>query len=167
MSSNDPGSLPPEPPQGAAGQPDYGQQSGYVQPPGYGQQIPAAGPYPGMVPVAVCQNCGTALVPNATACVSCQAPVMIVKPAKDKLVAGLLAIFVGGLGIHKFYLGYNTAGGIMLGLTLSGICFSFIIIGILWAWIPGAIALIEGIIYLTKSDADFQNTYVLHKKEWF
>lgn len=92
---------------------------------------------------------------------------MVMAPTKDKLVAGLLAIFIGGLGIHKFYLGYNTAGGIMLGLTLSGVCLSVIFIGMLWVWIPGVIALVEGIIYLTKSDYAFQQTYVLNKREWF
>jgi TM2 domain-containing membrane protein YozV len=79
--------------------------------------------------------------------------------AEKKVVAGVLAILLGQLGIHKFYLGYNTAGIIMLLVTLLTCGFAGVII-----WI---IALIEGITYLTKSDADFVATYVTGRKEWF
>ena len=81
---------------------------------------------------------------------------------KSKIVAALLAFFLGGLGIHKFYLGCNTAGIIMLVLFLGG----FILVGIPTI-IIGIIAFIEFIIYLIKSDADFQTTYVDNKKCWF
>ena len=40
-------------------------------------------------------------------------------------------------------------------------------IGLFFVWIPGTIALIEGIIYLTKSDTEFHDTYVANKREWF
>jgi TM2 domain-containing membrane protein YozV len=81
---------------------------------------------------------------------------------KSKIVAFLLAIFCGSLGIHKFYLGYNKAGLIMLFATLFG----FVMFGIPSAivWI---IALIEAIIYISKSDEDFYETYVANQKEWF
>lgn len=83
--------------------------------------------------------------------------------AEKKLVAGLLGILLGGLGIHKFYLGYNKEGIIMLVGTL--------VIGIITcgigAWAVGVVGLIEGIIYLTKSDEDFVNTYITGKKPWF
>ena len=72
----------------------------------------------------------------------------------SKLVVGLLAIFLGGFGIHKFMLGYTKAGVIQLVLSLC-------------TGIGGIIGLIEGIIYLTKSDEDFQRIYVEGKKEWF
>lgn len=81
---------------------------------------------------------------------------------KSKLVAGLLALFLGTFGIHKFYLGYRNEGFIMLGGTLVG--------GIISGLIPSAIALIalaEGIIYLCKSNEDFDRIYVQNKKEWF
>ncbi|GBQ27319.1 hypothetical protein AA12717_2643 [Gluconacetobacter sacchari DSM 12717] len=81
---------------------------------------------------------------------------------KSKVVACLLAIFLGGFGIHKFYLGYNKAGIIMLLCTLFG----FILLGIPSA-IVYIIAFIEAIIYISKSDAEFAETYVVHQKEWF
>lgn len=84
-----------------------------------------------------------------------------------KILAGILGILFGGLGIHKFILGYNKEGGILLGATLVGILLSCVGIGVLFVWIPGFIGFIEGIIYLTKSDADFYNTYQAGKKPWF
>jgi TM2 domain-containing membrane protein YozV len=71
-----------------------------------------------------------------------------------KVVAGILAILLGGLGVHKFFLGYTTAGIIQLVL---GLCF----------WIGGIIGIVEGIIYLTKSDEDFVQTYQVGQKQWF
>jgi TM2 domain-containing membrane protein YozV/cold shock CspA family protein len=80
---------------------------------------------------------------------------------KSKFAAGLLAIFLGHLGIHKFYLGKTTAGIIQLLLGIFG-----------WLlFLPGVanliIAFIEGIIYLTKSDEDFHQQYVVGDKSWF
>ena len=72
-----------------------------------------------------------------------------------KLVAGLLGILLGGFGVHKFYLGMTTAGIIQL------------VIGVFTCGIGGIIGLIEGIIYLTKSDQDFYQQYVVEKKQWF
>jgi len=79
--------------------------------------------------------------------------------AEKKLVAGLLGIFLGSLGIHKFFLGYNTAGIIMILVTVLTCGFGGAVMGV--------IGLIEGIIYLTKTDAEFVATYVNGKKEWF
>lgn len=76
---------------------------------------------------------------------------------QKKILAGLLAIFVGNLGIHKFILGYNNAGIIMIVLNLT--CIGLPVIRV--------ISLIEGIIYLTKTDEEFYNTYIANKKEWF
>jgi len=72
-----------------------------------------------------------------------------------KLTSGLLGIFLGGLGIHKFILGYTNAGIIQIVATIFTCGFASII------------GLIEGIMYLTKSDAEFYWTYVAGKKEWF
>ena len=76
---------------------------------------------------------------------------------KNKTTAGLLGILLGGLGIHKFYLGYTTPGIIMLLVSITGI----------GAPVMGIIGLIEGITYLTKTDEDFVATYVNQEKNWF
>jgi TM2 domain-containing membrane protein YozV len=75
--------------------------------------------------------------------------------SSKKLTAGLLGILLGGFGVHKFYLGMTTPGIITLVLT------------IVTCGIGGIIGLIEGIIYLTKSDADFYQQYIVEKKQWF
>jgi TM2 domain-containing membrane protein YozV len=80
---------------------------------------------------------------------------------KNKVVAGILAILLGALGIHKFYLGLTQSGIIMLLVTLIGsIAFG------LGPMAMGILGLIEGIIYLTKTDAAFQQEYVVGKKAW-
>ena len=86
--------------------------------------------------------------------------------SKDKTTAGLLAIFLGGLGMHKFYLGYTGPGLVFLLTNTIGFAISWIL---LWTphFILYLIAIIEGIIYLTKSDEEFQQTYVIQKKKWF
>jgi len=73
--------------------------------------------------------------------------------AEKKIVAGILGILLGGLGIHKFYLGYTKEG--IIQLILGFFC------------VGGLIGLIEGIIYLTKSDEEFVATYITGKKGWF
>ena len=72
-----------------------------------------------------------------------------------KLISGLLGILLGGLGVHKFYLGYTKEGIIQ------------IVITILTCGIGSVLGLIEGILYLTKSDAEFVSTYVVGRKGWF
>lgn len=69
-----------------------------------------------------------------------------VKPRKDKTTAGLLAILLGGIGAHKFYLGKPGQGILYLIFC--------------WTYIPGILGLIEGIKYLTKNERDFhENCY--------
>lgn len=63
-------------------------------------------------------------------------------PIKSKVAAGLLGIFLGGLGIHKFYL-----GKVGLGIVYLCLC---------WTGIPAIIGFIEGIIYLCSNDENFQ-----------
>lgn len=83
--------------------------------------------------------------------------------ASNKIAAGVCGILLGGLGVHKFILGYNGAGIIMLLVTLLG---GFVTCGIS-SGVMHVIGLIEGIIYLCKSDDDFVRTYVDGKKPWF
>ena len=81
--------------------------------------------------------------------------------AEKKIVAGILGILLGALGIHKFVLGYTKEGVIMLLVTILG---SIIVIG---PMIMGIIGLIEGIMYLIKPDEEFVATYINAKKGWF
>ena len=81
---------------------------------------------------------------------------------KSRMVAGLLALFFGGVGAHKFYLGNNRAGLIMLAVTLLGWMLFFIPSGVVWV-----IALVEGVIYLTRSDEQFHEIYELGERDWF
>ncbi len=82
---------------------------------------------------------------------------------KSKIAAGLFALFFGSLGVHKFYLGYTRDGVITLLVTIIG---GILTVGIA-SFVMGMIGLIEGILYLTKSDEDFKNTYVINKRPWF
>jgi TM2 domain-containing membrane protein YozV len=77
----------------------------------------------------------------------------------QKIAAGICAILLGSLGIHKFILGYTTEGVIMLLLTILTCGIAGIVMSV--------IGLAEGIIYLTKTDEEFMNTYVINKKGWF
>lgn len=71
-----------------------------------------------------------------------------------KVVAGILAILLGTFGVHKFYLGYQKEGIIQL------------VVGLVTCGFAGIFALVEGIIYLTKSDEEFMETYQNNKKPW-
>ena len=79
--------------------------------------------------------------------------------ASNRIPAGICGILLGGLGVHKFILGYTGTGLIMLLVTV-------LTCGIGW-WIMHVIGLIEGIIYLCKSDEEFVRVYVDGRKEWF
>lgn len=89
------------------------------------------------------------------------------KKENKKIIAGILGILFGGLGIHKFILGYNKEGIILLSIFLISFPLMCIIIGAFTIYIPIFIGFIEGIIYLTKSDEDFYNTYQVGKRPWF
>lgn len=72
-----------------------------------------------------------------------------------KVLAGILGIVLGGLGIHKFVLGYTKEGIIQAAFS------------ILSCGMGSIVGLVEGIIYLTKSDEEFYQTYQVGKKGWF
>ena len=65
--------------------------------------------------------------------------------SKNKVVAALLAFFLGGIGVHKFYLGQIGWG---IGYLL--LC---------WTGIPALVGLVEGVLYLVKSDEEFAALY--------
>ena len=128
-------------------QPQYAQPAQYAQPQQYGQpygQYPA-GQYPGYPQTGYPQPYQPGGVPPGA--------------ANSKVAAGLCGILIGSLGIHKFVLGMNGAGVIMLLVTVLTCGWGGLIMG--------TIGLIEGIIYLTKSDEEFYQTYVVQKKQWF
>ena len=87
------------------------------------------------------------------------APAAAPAAPKTKMVAGLLAIFLGCFGAHKFYLGYKKEGLILLLVTLLTCCTA--------STITSTIGIIEGIIMLMKTEEDFQQTYVANQKPWF
>lgn len=84
-----------------------------------------------------------------------------------KLLAGILAILFGSLGVHKFILGYQKEGIILLVATIIGYATICLLIGTFIIIATGIVGLIEGIIYLTKSDEEFYATYQLGRKPWF
>ena len=122
-----------------------------------------------------CPRCNAQNADTAQVCYACQSPLASaaggyqpvqqaygappatqqIPGAEKKVIAGILGIVAGGFGIHKFILGYTTEGIIQIALT-------FITCGI-----GSIIGLVEGIIYLTKSDEDFVRTYIQNKKGWF
>lgn len=126
-----------------------------------------------------CTKCGAINDDLAQFCTTCQAPLSPVNTGYQpmqavhpgtltdwralggdkKILAGILAIVVGSLGIHKFILGYKTEGLIMLLVTVL----SCGILGVVMT----VIGIVEGIMYLTKSDEEFVRTYIQDKKGWF
>lgn len=84
-----------------------------------------------------------------------------------KILAGVLAIIFGSLGVHKFILGYQKEGIILLVATIIGYATMCFVIGSFVVMATFIVGLIEGIIYLTKSDEEFYNTYQVGKKPWF
>lgn len=75
--------------------------------------------------------------------------------SSKRVVAGILGILLGEFGIHKFILGYTKEGFLQIALS------------ILTCGIGGLIGIIEGIIYLTKTDEEFVYIYQTNKKGWF
>jgi len=86
-------------------------------------------------------------------------PGAVAARASHKIAAGIFGILLGSLGIHKFILGYTGADLIML---LVSVLSCFILSPLMHL-----IGLIEGIIYLCKSDEEFVRIYVDGRKEWF
>lgn len=76
-----------------------------------------------------------------------------------RVIAGIVGILLGSLGVHKFILGYTTEGLILLGITIITCGMGSVLTAL--------IGLIEGIIYLTKSDEEFLYMYQTNKKPWF
>jgi TM2 domain-containing membrane protein YozV len=80
-----------------------------------------------------------------------------------KLAAGLTGVFLGAFGVHKFVLGYTKPAIIMLVVSLAG---GVVTCG-LASFVICVIGLIEGVIYLTKTTAEFEAEYLDAEKDWF
>ena len=76
---------------------------------------------------------------------------------KSKTTAALLAFLLGGFGAHKFYLGYTGTGLIHLCMTLT----------VIGALVNVPVCIIEFLIYLSKSDEECHQTYVVNRKRFF
>lgn len=92
-----------------------------------------------------CSDCGKVISARAEICPSCGVRQRSAQGSKSKIAAGLFALLLGGIGIHKFYLG-RPGQGILYLLFF-------------WTFIPAIIALIEGILYLAMSDEKFAEKY--------
>jgi len=88
-----------------------------------------------------CRGCGKEIHEKAEICPSCGVRQLSSQSDKNKTTAGILALFLGGLGIHKFYMGKS-------GMGILYLLFS-------WTFIPAIIAFVEGIIFLTESEEKF------------
>jgi TM2 domain-containing membrane protein YozV len=117
-----------------------------------------------------CSTCGASIHALAEICPHCgvrQAPPF---PAgapfspvvSNRLAAGICGILVGWLGVHKFILGYTNEGVIMLVASLVGVALCGIP-----TLVMTVIGIVEGVIYLTKTDEDFNRIYQVGRKGWF
>lgn len=88
-----------------------------------------------------CRQCGTGIHADALRCTQCGAVQLNSISGKNKVTAGVLALLLGGFGIHKFYLGAWGWGIVYLLFSMS--------------FLPAFVALIEGIRYLTLTDEVF------------
>lgn len=93
-----------------------------------------------------CRGCGKEIHETAKACPHCgAAQTSVPQGSKNRIAAALLALFLGGFGAHKFYL-----GKVGQGLLYLLFC---------WTFIPAIIAFVEAIIYLCNSDEEFARKY--------
>ena len=137
--TEEPNSSPPDPPVADS----------WTAPP----PVPPAASFPAPgIPTKYCFACGAILDARAEICPICGVrqqppPAQSIDSAlgRSRIVAALLGIFLGGLGVHKFYLGK--------------IAQRIIYLIFFWTLIPALVGFIEGIWYLTMSDGDFQQRY--------
>jgi TM2 domain-containing membrane protein YozV/RNA polymerase subunit RPABC4/transcription elongation factor Spt4 len=94
-----------------------------------------------------CRGCGSALHVDATVCPKCGAPQVKASATapKSRVTAAVLALFLGGLGIHRFYLNQPVWG--------------FVYLIFCWTFIPAGIAFIEALIFLFESDEKFAKAH--------
>jgi len=155
--------APPQPDPYAPGGPQYNPAPGYQPqqaPPQQNQYAPPPPP-PNTIP---CPICGTPNDPRNTQCAQCgnmfaprpqpqpQPQPMYGYEQKSKMAAGLLGIFLGGLGIHNFYLGFTNRGLLQLLVYLGGWLLCWLFIPILAIFAMSIWGLVEGILILTGNE---------------
>lgn len=104
-------------------------------------------------------------------------PPPVINPERDqrirqirqrKTTAGVCGIMLGGLGVHKFVLGFHNAGMLMAAFWMISLCLGFcFVLPLVGAMAMSGIGFVEGVIYLTKPDRDFYQDYMIEKREWF
>ena len=94
-----------------------------------------------------CRDCGAVINSHAEICPKCgvRQKVPALTTSRSRTSAAIFAIFLGGLGAHKFYLGQPG-----LGVLYLLFC---------WTFVPAIVGLIEGIVYLSMSDQSFNARY--------
>lgn len=139
----------------------------------YNNVSPPSKPTPPPDDRKFCVECGTAIRRAAVVCPMCGVPQPTLTPpppppapiqqdrpiSTDRITAGIFALVLGCLGVHKFILGYTKQGIILLLVTV--VSFGFL------SWATFVVGVIEGIIYLTRTDDEFRATYVVGRKPWF
>lgn len=93
------------------------------------------------------------------------------KRTKDRSTATVLAFLLGWCGAHKFYMGYTSSGIVYLLIFLISLfmifSFFFSILGIFTIYVPFVFSFVDAILYMTKTDEEFQNIYIEGHREWF
>lgn len=92
-----------------------------------------------------CNDCGKAIKIKASMCVHCGVKQGVAMGDKSRVSAILFALFLGGFGAHKFY----------LGRTGAGLCYLFFF----WTFIPAFIAFIDMIMLIASTDDAFNVKY--------
>lgn len=110
-----------------------------------------------------CTNCGTSLSFNQGPMQPAGGYQAKLPGADKKIAAGICGILLGSFGVHKFILGYQQEGVIMLVAWFVGLVLTCGVVSIAIQ----IVGIVEGIIYLTKSDEEFVQTYIVNKKPWF
>jgi TM2 domain-containing membrane protein YozV len=108
-----------------------------------------------------CLDCGKQISDSAPSCLHCGRPyrtkaklqAQFDGKEKSKMVAGLLAIFLGGIGAHKFYM--NQLG--------YGILWIFLTVITLGLWM--IVSFLEGIVFMCHSDERFNEVYIRGKRK--
>jgi TM2 domain-containing membrane protein YozV len=97
-----------------------------------------------MTEMVLCHGCGREIHRTAPACPHCGALQHGKKGLKSKTTAAILAILIGGFGVHRFYLGQ-----------WWGVFYLLLV----WTWIPGLISIVEGIVFICRDQEKWDEKY--------